>query len=403
MADDAADIELARIEPYARCRWRVALFALLCIASAGTLYLLSRWFPRRAIRLVAVRTSPARATHVLVSHAADGPWSVVPVLTASLSDAEESVHADRGAPATADPTRSRAADGAADGAAGAAAAHVPSASDAIADAADAAARRSEHGRGAGRASYGADDVQPLMGADASSVAPPTAVPAGYQTGGAPASNGSASGAAATDVAVDQRARRSDVAVAEDRRSLCSMDGDGWVARPRTSWWSCGRRGRSGGRAQAGASEQLALVPKRRWFSKYRPNLRVQPDPSRGSGPDSRLPLCTVRYFTYRKLRYILNADSNAFVPSVRVAEQTITPLESDIRMGLSDMQHRMARLVHGPNDTDLQLSPILRIIFTEAVHPFYVFQMLSVTLWVRGPPHERMSACARVCVAALRH
>ncbi|XP_055351131.1 polyamine-transporting ATPase 13A3-like isoform X2 [Paramacrobiotus metropolitanus] len=88
----------------------------------------------------------------------------------------------------------------------------------------------------------------------------------------------------------------------------------------------------------------------------------------------------IRYFDDRRIRYIWNTESKAFVRLLGLDQhlsaeyfQTCSPLNS------SEVQQR--RLLYQSNEINIEVSPIIKILFKEVLNPFYIFQIFSISLW----------------------
>uniref|UniRef100_A0A915LQI8 Cation-transporting P-type ATPase N-terminal domain-containing protein n=1 Tax=Meloidogyne javanica TaxID=6303 RepID=A0A915LQI8_MELJA len=92
----------------------------------------------------------------------------------------------------------------------------------------------------------------------------------------------------------------------------------------------------------------------------------------------------LRYFTYRKLKYFWYPQKNCFV--------TISQLESELpvnyfhhcvssQTGLSDNSVEQRLFTYGKNLIEVKVKPLVVLLFKEAITPFYIFQVFSVTVW----------------------
>ncbi|KAG5838823.1 hypothetical protein ANANG_G00227710, partial [Anguilla anguilla] len=50
--------------------------------------------------------------------------------------------------------------------------------------------------------------------------------------------------------------------------------------------------------------------------------------------------------------------------------------------GLSPQEQRARRTVYGENLIDVPVKSYMRLLFEEVLNPFYVFQVLSIILWM---------------------
>lgn len=92
----------------------------------------------------------------------------------------------------------------------------------------------------------------------------------------------------------------------------------------------------------------------------------------------------LRFFTYRKLKYFWYPQKNCFA--------TISQLESELSVnyfhkcvssqtGLSDKSVQQRLFTYGKNLIEVKVKPLIVLLFKEAITPFYIFQVFSVTVW----------------------
>ncbi|EYC46090.1 hypothetical protein Y032_0408g925 [Ancylostoma ceylanicum] len=92
----------------------------------------------------------------------------------------------------------------------------------------------------------------------------------------------------------------------------------------------------------------------------------------------------IRYFTFRKLKYIWKSDLEEWISPADLDGEI--PLKyfhslSESGTGLSEEDVACRRLTYGSNLIDVKLKPILVLLFIEAISPFYIFQVFSVSIW----------------------
>ncbi|RCN41221.1 P-type ATPase [Ancylostoma caninum] len=92
----------------------------------------------------------------------------------------------------------------------------------------------------------------------------------------------------------------------------------------------------------------------------------------------------IRYFTFRKLKYIWKSDLEEWISPTDLDGEI--PLRyfhslSESGTGLSEEDVACRRLTYGSNLIDVKLKPILVLLFIEAISPFYIFQVFSVSIW----------------------
>ncbi|KAI1713225.1 e1-E2 ATPase domain-containing protein [Ditylenchus destructor] len=93
-----------------------------------------------------------------------------------------------------------------------------------------------------------------------------------------------------------------------------------------------------------------------------------------------------RSIIYRKIRFFWHPKYSRFV--------TFNDLEKEIsirdihshseccKSGISSEEAQERRIFYGSNRIDVELTPILTLLFREVLNPFYIFQLLSLILWV---------------------
>ncbi|VDK50408.1 unnamed protein product [Cylicostephanus goldi] len=92
----------------------------------------------------------------------------------------------------------------------------------------------------------------------------------------------------------------------------------------------------------------------------------------------------IRYFTFRKLKYIWKTEVDEWVSSADLDSHIpIKHFQSVLESGtgLTEEEVQCRRVTYGSNLIDVKLKPILVLIFIEAISPFYIFQVFSVSIW----------------------
>ena len=88
----------------------------------------------------------------------------------------------------------------------------------------------------------------------------------------------------------------------------------------------------------------------------------------------------LRFLDYRYIRFVFHPLKGKFVLDNNFKDSAWKDVKS-IRSGLeSDERHQRAQ-VFGKNLIDIQQKSIAQLLFDEAFHPFYVFQIASLILW----------------------
>eukprot|EP00026_Physarum_polycephalum_P000896 Phypoly_transcript_00897.p1 GENE.Phypoly_transcript_00897~~Phypoly_transcript_00897.p1 ORF type:complete len:1207 (+),score=214.54 Phypoly_transcript_00897:143-3763(+) len=89
-----------------------------------------------------------------------------------------------------------------------------------------------------------------------------------------------------------------------------------------------------------------------------------------------------RTFIYKHMRFLYNRDQQAFV-LVRPIDQlkVILQTQGGFR-GLSTAAHRKSSKLYGRNLIDIPIKSIPQLLIEEVLHPFFIFQIYSVILWL---------------------
>ncbi|CAJ0587354.1 unnamed protein product, partial [Mesorhabditis spiculigera] len=92
----------------------------------------------------------------------------------------------------------------------------------------------------------------------------------------------------------------------------------------------------------------------------------------------------IRYFTFRKMLYAWFEKEGKFIPPSSF--DSLGPVKAlvdrinDTR-GLSDKEVSQRQVTYGKNLIEVKPKPIVVLLFKEAISPFYIFQLFSVSLW----------------------
>uniref|UniRef100_A0A803T411 Cation-transporting ATPase n=1 Tax=Anolis carolinensis TaxID=28377 RepID=A0A803T411_ANOCA len=95
------------------------------------------------------------------------------------------------------------------------------------------------------------------------------------------------------------------------------------------------------------------------------------------------PGCKVRYIQVQKLRYIWDVLGKAFVRVGSLEDShTCYQIHQKFGDGLTRRQRELRKLVCGPNAIEIEIRPIWKLLFTEVLNPFYIFQAFTQMLWL---------------------
>ncbi|XP_068454517.1 polyamine-transporting ATPase 13A2 isoform X2 [Clinocottus analis] len=90
----------------------------------------------------------------------------------------------------------------------------------------------------------------------------------------------------------------------------------------------------------------------------------------------------LRYYLFEGLRYIWLPRKGAFCRVSVLNENWTCKDLHDFQKGLSPLEQSVRRCMYGPNLIDVPVKPYMKLLFEEVLNPFYVFQVLSIILWL---------------------
>jgi len=89
-----------------------------------------------------------------------------------------------------------------------------------------------------------------------------------------------------------------------------------------------------------------------------------------------------RYFIYRHLRYGWNQENGCFAQIQGLdSDITTADLIQDYGNGVSCETSSHLLELHGENSISVEIPTYLNLLIQEVLHPFYIFQLCSITLW----------------------
>ncbi|XP_077998030.1 polyamine-transporting ATPase 13A3-like [Glandiceps talaboti] len=92
--------------------------------------------------------------------------------------------------------------------------------------------------------------------------------------------------------------------------------------------------------------------------------------------------CQLRFFKYQKLKYIWDPADDVFRKLKALDEGTQFSELHDNYPGLTVDQQKKRRYLYGENVILVQVRSYFVLFIQEVLHPFYVFQLFSVCLWL---------------------
>ncbi|KAF9952017.1 hypothetical protein BGZ72_006571 [Mortierella alpina] len=96
--------------------------------------------------------------------------------------------------------------------------------------------------------------------------------------------------------------------------------------------------------------------------------------------DARM-LGDMRYFDYQYIRFIYNPISHTFLPNSHWSDPEWTSI-ARCEQGLDRETHQERTKVFGQNSIDVEEKTVGQLLVHEVLHPFYIFQAVSMVLWV---------------------
>ncbi|KAL9652542.1 hypothetical protein ABK040_000112 [Willaertia magna] len=90
---------------------------------------------------------------------------------------------------------------------------------------------------------------------------------------------------------------------------------------------------------------------------------------------------SVRVFTYRHVKYIYDVELKIFR---KLQFNTSLPydfIHKNFSNGLSENIHTVRRVLFGKNLIDVPMKNVVSLLLDEVLHPFYIFQIVSVIIW----------------------
>ncbi|XP_076085924.1 polyamine-transporting ATPase 13A3-like isoform X2 [Mytilus galloprovincialis] len=139
------------------------------------------------------------------------------------------------------------------------------------------------------------------------------------------------------------------------------------------------------------SASLIFRPKQRDrelenMSRYKETTETYENSCNYSSNDDSL----VKYFMVKKVKYVWNTEKSDFLKLKGLDENMCSFFHES--QGLSYTDQIKRRVVYGTNSIAIHVTPIIVLLFKEALSPFYVFQAFSVSVWF-SDEYEIYAAC----------
>ncbi|CDW53226.1 cation transporting ATPase 13A3 [Trichuris trichiura] len=88
----------------------------------------------------------------------------------------------------------------------------------------------------------------------------------------------------------------------------------------------------------------------------------------------------LRYFTYRKQKFVWSTELKRFF-LLTGYDQNITVHDMHNHDGWTSEHVDRLAASYGPNEINIELKSPLQLLISQAINPFYMFQLFSVTIW----------------------
>ncbi|KAG2378060.1 hypothetical protein C9374_008682 [Naegleria lovaniensis] len=91
---------------------------------------------------------------------------------------------------------------------------------------------------------------------------------------------------------------------------------------------------------------------------------------------------SIRIFTYRYVKYIYDVTEDKFKRLQFNTSLPYTTIHNEMSSGLSSQTRKLRRILFGKNLIDIPVKNIVSLLLDEVLHPFYIFQIISVIIWL---------------------
>ncbi|XP_044148500.1 probable cation-transporting ATPase 13A5 [Bufo gargarizans] len=94
------------------------------------------------------------------------------------------------------------------------------------------------------------------------------------------------------------------------------------------------------------------------------------------------PQTWVRYISVQKTRYVWNPSESMF-QKIGVLEEnhSCSDIHTKYGLGLSSEEQKSRQKLCGPNTTEVEITPIWKLLFKEILNPLYCFEVYSICIW----------------------
>lgn len=89
----------------------------------------------------------------------------------------------------------------------------------------------------------------------------------------------------------------------------------------------------------------------------------------------------IHSFEYRYIKFFYSPLEDIFRTNSNWYDIHWSDIKS-LKEGNSQNAHELRQMIFGPNDIDIQEKTMVQLLMDEVLHPFYVFQLFSIILWL---------------------
>ncbi|XP_078521831.1 putative cation-transporting ATPase 13A4 [Lissotriton helveticus] len=91
----------------------------------------------------------------------------------------------------------------------------------------------------------------------------------------------------------------------------------------------------------------------------------------------------VRFIRVQKIRYVWDNAKNCFMKIGALEDRyTCTDTHTKFGPGFTSEEQEIGKLICGPNAIEVEIVPVLKLLFKEVLNPFYIFQAAALGLWI---------------------
>lgn len=103
-------------------------------------------------------------------------------------------------------------------------------------------------------------------------------------------------------------------------------------------------------------------------------------------------ISSIKIFTYRYVKYIYDTNSDKFKRLQFNTSVPYTTIHDEFSTGLTEQTRLLRNILFGKNLIEIPVKNIVSLLLDEVLHPFYIFQIISVTIWL-ADEYWSYSAC----------